>query len=316
MPHSAFLTSTEPDCPPALIAQAACGAAPRVAIARAGAQLPMHAAQEATDAHIMTPVFVGEADAIKAEAEKLNWDISPFPIHNTTGEAEAANTAAALCGAKEADVLMKGHLHTDTFIKGVLAHGNGLRTDKRLVHVFHITPPGKDAPLLISDAAVNVMPNMETRQACTEAVVELAHARGIKRPRVAFLSATETAIPSVPSSMEAAELCHWAKAKISHADFSGPLAMDLILSIDAAAAKGIADDPVAGRADCIVVPDIVSGNAIFKSLVYLSGGCAAGVVMGAKVPVLLTSRADPPAARIASIALAAILTHHIDQNQK
>ena len=308
MSRSAFLSQTAPDCPASLIAQAATGPAPRVAIARAGAELPMMAAKDATDAGIMTPIFVGEADAIKAEADKLNWDISAFAIHDTNGEAEAANTAAALCGAGEADVLMKGHLHTDMFMKGVLTRDNGLRTTSRLVHVFHITPPGRDEPLLISDAAVNVTPDIKTRQACTQAVVDLARARGIERPKVAFLSATESAIPSVPSSMEAQELCDWAKAEIDGADFSGPLAMDLILSPDAVATKGLTDDPVAGQADCIVVPDIVSGNAIFKSLVYMGGGCAGGVVMGAKVPVLLTSRADPPAARMASAALAAILT--------
>ncbi len=308
MSRSAFLSQTAPDCPPSLIAQAATGPAPRVAIARAGAELPMMAAKDATEAGIMTPIFVGEEDAIKAEADKLSWDISAFAIHDTNGEAEAANKAAALCGADEADVLMKGHLHTDMFMKGVLTRDNGLRTASRLVHVFHITPPGRDEPLLISDAAVNVTPDVKTRQACTQAVVDLARARGIERPKVAFLSATESAIPSVPSSMEAQELCDWAKAEIEGADFSGPLAMDLILSPDAVATKGLTDDPVAGRADCIVVPDIVSGNAIFKSLVYMGGGCAGGVVMGAKVPVLLTSRADPPAARMASAALAAILT--------
>ncbi len=308
MSRSAFLSQTAPDCPASLIAQAATGDAPRVAIARAGSELPMIAAKDATEAGIMTPIFVGEADAIKAEAEQLNWDISAFALHNTEGEADAAHTAAALCGAGEADVLMKGHLHTDMFMKGVLTRDNGLRTTNRLVHVFHITPPGKDAPLLISDAAVNVSPDMKTRQACTQAVVDLARARGIERPKVAFLSATESPIPSVPSSIEAQELCDWAKAEIDGADFSGPLAMDLILSSDAVETKGLTDDPVAGHADAIVVPDIVSGNAIFKSLVYLGGGCAGGVVMGAKVPVLLTSRADPPAARMASAALAAILT--------
>lgn len=305
---SAFLSHITANCPPTLIVQAAKGPPPRVAIARAGAALPMQAAQEATEAGIMTPIFIGEPDAIQAEAKALNWDISAFALHATTGESEAADTAAALCGAGQADVLMKGHLHTDQFMKGVLSRENGLRTSARLVHVFHITPPGQDTPLLISDAAVNVTPDVKTRQSATQAVVQLARARGIAHPKVAFLSATESAIPSVPSSMEAAELCAWAKTEITGADFSGPLALDLILSPEAVAIKGLQDDPVAGQADCIVVPDIVSGNAIFKALVYLAGGCAAGVVMGAKVPVLLTSRADPPAARLASAALAAILT--------
>ena len=303
-----FVSTSSPTCPPELLAQAAAVATPRVAIARAGAPLPMQAAKEATEAGIMTPIFVGEEDAIRAESAALNWDISGFEVHHTEGEADAANKAAHLCGEDAADVLMKGHLHTDMFMKGVLTRDNGLRTTSRLVHVFHITPPGVDHPILISDAAVNVTPDIKTRQACTQAVVDLLRVRGIKRPKVAFLSATESAIPSVPSSLEAQELCDWAKSEIPDADFSGPLAMDLILSPEAVATKGLTDDPVAGQANGIVVPDIVSGNAIFKSLVYLSGGCAAGVVMGAKVPVLLTSRADPPAARLASAALAALLS--------
>ena len=161
MPRSGFLSNSAPNCPATLIAQAATGTPPRVAIARAGAELPMMAAKDATHAGIMTPIFVGEADAINAEADKLNWDISAFAIHDTNGEAEAANTAAALCGSDDADVLMKGHLHTDMFMKGVLTRDNGLRTANRLVHVFHITPPGRDEPLLISDAAVNVSPDIQ-----------------------------------------------------------------------------------------------------------------------------------------------------------
>lgn len=304
-----FLSPATPACPPGLIAQAADAGAPRVAIARAGAPLPMQAAHAATRAGVMTPVFVGEPAAIEAEARKLDWDISGFDLHATTDEPEAALTAARLCGSGAADVLMKGHLHTDAFMKGALARDAGLRTGDRLVHVFHITPPGADRPILISDAAVNVSPDLATRQTATRAVVKIARARGIKVPRVAFLSATESAIPSVPSSMEAAELAGWARAEIPGAAFSGPLALDLILSPQSAAVKGMADDPVAGRADAIVVPDIVSGNALFKALVYLSGGCAAGVVLGAKVPILLTSRADPPAARLASACLAAILVN-------
>jgi len=138
-------------------------------------------------------------------------------------------------------------------------------------------------------------------------VVDLLHKIGTPRPKVAFLSATESAIESVPSSMEAQELCDWAKENIEGADFSGPLAFDLIMSPKAVAAKKLTDDPVAGQADAIIVPDIVSGNALFKSFVYLAGGCAGGIVMGAKVPILLTSRADPSSARLSSIALGAIM---------
>ena len=303
---SPFLSTRTATAPKDLITRAQGFAAPRVAIARAGAPLPMEAAKEATEAGLMRPVFVGEQDAIETEAAKLEWDISAYPIHNTTGEEEAGRTAAALCGAGEADVLMKGQLHTDVFMKTAVSRDAGLRTGQRFVHIFHITHPDGGKPLLISDAAVNVSPDLETRKSAILSVTDLLHKLGNARPKLAILSATESAIPSVPSSMEAKELSDWAAANVSDADVSGPLALDLILSPNAVATKGMQKDPVAGRADAIIVPDIVAGNAIFKALVYLSSGCAAGLVTGAKVPILLTSRADPPAARIASAALAAI----------
>ena len=301
-----FLSPREAVAPADLIAKAQEFAAPRVAIARAGAPLPMEAAQQATAAELMVPVFVGEADMIRAEADKLGWDISAYALHDTTGEEDAGQTAAKLCGAGEADVLMKGQLHTDVFMKSAVARDAGLRTGSRFVHIFHITHPDGGKPLLVSDAALNVSPDLPTRQSAILEVEKLLNALGNARPKIAILSATESAIPSVPSSMEAKELADWAAENVPDADVSGPLALDLILSPKSAATKGLTDDPVAGQADAIIVPDIVSGNAIFKALVYLSGGCAAGLVTGAKVPILLTSRADPPAARIASAALAAI----------
>lgn len=303
---SPFVSTREAVCPQNLIDLAKGFAAPRVAIARAGAPLPMEAAEDATKAGIMTPIFVGEADMIRAEAEKLDWDISGYAIHDTTGEEEAGMTAARLCGEGEADVLMKGQLHTDVFMKSAVSRDNGLRTGKRFVHIFHISHPDGGKPILISDAAVNVAPDLTTRQVAIEEVTDLLQRLGTTRPKIAILSATESAIPSVPSSMEGKELADWAAENVKDADASGPLALDLILSQKAAATKGLTDDPVAGQADAIIVPDIVSGNALFKSLVYVAGGCAAGLVTGAKVPILLTSRADPAAARMASAALAAI----------
>ncbi|MEL6639823.1 MAG: phosphate acyltransferase, partial [Pseudomonadota bacterium] len=290
---SPFVSDREAVCPQNLIDLAQGFAPPRVAIARAAAPLPMEAAEDATKAGIMTPVFVGEADIIRAEAEKLEWDISPYPLHDTTGEEEAGMTAARLCGEGAADVLMKGQLHTDVFMKSAVNRDNGLRTGKRFVHIFHISHPDGGQPILISDAAVNVSPNIETRQDAIGEVVDLLQRLGTARPKVAILSATESAIPSVPSSMEAKALAEWAKENVKDADVSGPLALDLILSEKAVTTKGLTADPVAGKADAIIVPDIVAGNALFKALVYLTGGCAAGLVTGAKVPILLTSRADP-----------------------
>ena len=303
---SPFLSTREAQVPQDLIARAQTFGPPRVAIARAGAPLPMEAAQEATKAGIMIPVFVGEADMIRAEAAKLNWDISGFALHDTTGEEEAGLTAARLCGAGEADVLMKGQLHTDVFMKSAVSRNAGLRTGNRFVHIFHISHPDGGKPILISDAAVNVNPDVITRQYAIVDVKKLLNKLGNDRPKIAILSATESAIPSVPSSMEGQALADWARENVEDIDVSGPLALDLIISPKAVATKKLTDDPVAGNADAIIVPDIVSGNALFKAFVYLTGGCAAGVVTGAKVPILLTSRADPPAARIASAALAAI----------
>ena len=267
----------------------------------------MEAAKDATDAGIMVPVFAGNAGDIRREADRLDWDIAGYTIIEADGEAESGAAAAALCGAGDADVLMKGHLHSDAFMKAALSRDAGLRTGNRLVHIFHISPPEGGAGVLVSDAAVNVTPDLRTRKTAIDEVVKLTGLLGNASPRIAILSATESAIPSVPSSVEAAELRDWAREEYPGAHVSGPLAFDGIFSADAAAIKGMGDDPVVGNADAIIVPDIVSGNAVFKALVYLSGGCAAGVVTGAKVPILLTSRADPPAARLASVALAAII---------
>lgn len=307
MSENQFLSSDEVVCPDWLLRQAQATKTPRVAIARAGASLPMQAAKDATDAHVMEPVFAGERALIEAEAEKLGWDIAAFDIIDAEGELESGLAAAHACGQGRADVMMKGQLHTDQFMRAALNRDAGLRTGHRLVHIFHLSPPGGGRSITISDAAVNVAPDLDTRQDATREVVRLLHLLGTDRPKVAFLSATESVLTAVPSSGEGAALAAWAAETLMDADFSGPLALDLILSPEAVETKGLGSDPVAGHADAIIVPDIVSGNAIFKSLVYLAGACAAGIVMGAKVPILLTSRADPPAARLASACLAAIV---------
>jgi len=301
------LNSVEAVCPDDLIERALKFAPPRIAIARAGAPAPMEAAQDAAEAGVMIPVFVGERDRIEREAKALNWDISGFELIEAEGEDGSAAAAASVVREGQADVLMKGHLHTDSFMKAAINRDYGLRTDKRFVHIFHMSAPSGGKPLLISDAAVNVAPSMSTRQDAIQLVTDLAQRLGTERPRIAILSATETPIEAVPSSIEGRDLAAWAAENVPDADVRGPLAMDLILSSEAAETKGMADDPVAGQADAIIVPDIVAGNALFKTLVYVGGACAAGVVMGGSAPILLTSRADPPAARLASAALSQIL---------
>lgn len=307
MAANPFLSKHQPVCPDHLLALAKKNPPARTAIVRAGASLPMQAAKSAVEEGIMEPVFVGEETDIRSEAEKLGWDISAFQIVDTQGEAEAALQGSLLGNRGEVDVIMKGNLHTDAFMGALIKKDTGIRTSSRLVHVFYITDPVEQKPLIVCDGAVNVTPDVRTRQAAIIAVDDLARRCGIARPKIAILSATESAIPSVPSSMEAAELANWAAEHVPTSDVRGPLALDLVLSQSSAETKGLGDDPVAGKANAIIVPDIVSGNAVFKSLVYLGGGCAAGIVLGGKIPVLLTSRADPPAARLASAALAAIM---------
>ena len=239
-------------------------------------------------------------------AKRLDWDIRGFDLVHSESEEESANAAAKLCGAGEADILMKGNVHSDKFIKAVITSKNKIRTSKRLIHVFYITPKDGTEGVMVSDAAVNVVLNEKSKKRATLIVVELLKKIGIVRPKIAFLSASESIIESMPSTLEGKVLCDWSKENISGADFSGPLALDMILSNQAARIKGLDDNKVSGKANGVIVPDIVSGNTLFKSLVYLGAGCAAGLVTGAKVPLILTSRADPPAARLASIALASI----------
>lgn len=307
MSANPFLSKHSPVCPENLLTLAKQTPPAKTAIVRAGSPLPMQAAKAAVDEGIMEPVFVGEKADIEKEAKALSWDISKFQIVDTNGEEEAAYESALLGNRGEVDVIMKGNLHTDQFMGALIKKDTGIRISNRLVHVFYITDPVEQRPMIVSDGAVNVTPDMKTRQTAVSVVDELARKTGITRPKIAILSATESAIPSVPSSMEAAELAQWANENVPTSDVRGPLALDLILSQKSADTKGMSDDPVAGKADAIIVPDIVSGNAVFKSLVYMGGGCAAGIVLGGKIPVLLTSRADPAEARLASAALAAIM---------
>lgn len=307
MPTNPFLCETEPVCPPYLLDLARQRPAATTAIVRAGSRLPMLAAKDGVEAGIMEPVFVGEPGLIRQQADEMGWDISPFRLVEATGEREAAERGAQLANAGEVGVVMKGQLHTDIFMGALVRRDTGIRTDERLVHLFHISEPKTGKAIIISDAAVNIAPDLETRKSAIRLVDKLARATGIERPKIALLSATETVNQAMPSAVDAAALAEWAKQHVNTSDVSGPLALDLILSMQSVATKGLQDDPVAGRADAIIVPEIVSGNALFKALVYLSGGCAGGIVLGGKVPVLLTSRADPPAARLASAALASIM---------
>jgi phosphate acetyltransferase len=296
-------------CPPDLL-EAARGFAPmRTAVVNAGTDVIMESVRDCVEAGLIEPLLIGDPEDIKACAGKLEFDAERFTIDVASDEEDAALKGAAHAGEGRVEATLKGHVHTDVFMRALLDKRYGLRTDRRLSHIFHMTTPGRDKPLFITDGALNTHPDMETRKAILLNAVDLAHALKIANPHIALLSATEEPSLAVPSSIEAAELAAWAKKSVQGAVVDGPLAFDIAVSPDAARIKG-ATAPVAGQADILMVPDIVSGNALFKMMVYFMGACAAGIVLGAKVPILLTSRADPPAARLASAALAVIVANN------
>ena len=301
------MLSTRPfECPPALLELAREKPAVVTAVANAGSTLALESARLAVEAGLIVPILVGDKSEIARAADEITWDISEFDVVDANDEAEAALTAAKLCGDGAAGALMKGHVHTDAFMMAILNRDSGLRTGRRLTHVFHMTVPDTEKALLITDAAVNIAPDMETKFEAIRNAVALAHALGIDKPRVAILSGSEEPTERMPSSMDAAALAERAAAKLSGALVHGPLAFDNAVSPGAARIKGI-DHPVAGNADILLAPNIETGNALFKMMVYFMSACAAGIVLGAKVPAILTSRADPPEARLASAAIAAIL---------
>lgn len=278
------------------------------AVVGAHGALPLESAKLGTEQGLMTPVLVGEEEEIRKTADDIEWDISDIHIVAAKGDTETAEIAAALARDGEVASLMKGQIHTDEFMLGILKRESGLRTGRRLTHIFHMTVPGNDRPLMITDGAVNVAPNIDTRLQAAQNAIDLGQALGNKEPLVAVLSGTEEQIESMPSSLDAAEITRRAENEIIGGHVFGPLAFDNAVSIEAARLKKI-DHRVAGDADVLLVPNIETGNALFKMMVYFMNGCAAGIVLGAKVPVTLTSRADPPEARIASAALANIAAH-------
>ena len=305
------MLSTRPfECPPALLERARRKPAVTTAVANAGATLALESAKQATESKLIRPILVGDQDDIVRTADEIAWDISDFEIVHANEEDEAAVKAAKLAGDGAAGALMKGHVHTDAFMMAILKRESGLRTGRRLTHVFHMTVPDTDRALLITDAAVNIAPDLETKFEAMRNAVALAHALGIEEPRVAILSGSEAPTERMPSSMDAATLTQRAAAELSGALVHGPLAFDNAVSPEAAAVKGITH-PVAGHADILLAPNIETGNALFKMMVYFMSATAAGIVMGAKVPAILTSRADPPEARLASAAIAAILAETI-----
>jgi phosphate acetyltransferase len=256
---------------------------------------------------LITPVLVGPEAKIRAAAAAASIDLAGYRIVATEHSHAAASKAVAMARAGEVEALMKGSLHTDELMGAVVADGTGLRTDRRVSHVFVMDVPTYPKPLLVTDAAVNIHPDLETKRDICQNAIDFAHVLGIASPKVAILSAVETVNPKIQSTLDAAALCKMAeRGQITGGTLDGPLAFDNAISAAAAKIKGIVS-PVAGNADILVVPDLEAGNILAKELSYLAAAESAGIVLGAKVPIALTSRADSARTREASAAVMVLL---------
>lgn len=263
---------------------------------------------EAADAGLLSPILVGPADKIRAAAMKAGLDISGYRLVPAPHSNAAAAKAVELVRSGEAMLLMKGSLHTDELMGAVVSSETGLRTERRISHVYMMDVPGHNGPLLITDAAINIEPNLEEKADIIRNAIDLAHVIGIAEPKVAILSAVETVNPSIRSTLDAAALCKMAdRGQIAGGMLDGPLAFDNAISEAAAREKGITS-PVAGKAEILVVPDLEAGNMLAKQLTFLGSADAAGIVLGARVPIILTSRADSVRTRLASCAVAVLLS--------
>jgi phosphate acetyltransferase/phosphate butyryltransferase len=266
-------------------------------------------ALEAARQKLIAPVLVGPEAKIRAAARQAGLDLTACLIVPTEHSEAAAVQAVALARAGKVGALMKGALHTDEFMSAVVEAERGLRTGRRISHVFVIETARYPRLLLITDAAVNVSPSLADKRDIVQNAIDLAHILGIAVPKVAILSAVETLTPRIPSTLDAAALCKMAdRGQITGGIVDGPLAFDNAVSAEAAATKGIVSQ-VAGQADVFVVPDIEAGNLLAKELEYLDGAQLAGIVLGARVPIILTSRSDPTVARLSSCAIAVLLAH-------
>ena len=300
-----MLSNKEIVCPNNLLDVAHKKKGVRAAIVNAGKPLPMLSVQDAVNENLIEPIFIGDEKDILKCAENLKWDISEYEIINEPVENNTAPIAAKLASEKKVRIIVKGHIHTDILMKEVLKREYDLLGKTRLSHIWHMTIDKDSKPLIITDGALNVLPNIKTKMHILKNVINFSNRIGIDKPKIAVLSATEEVLNSVPSSKEAAEITKLAKENNLNADVFGPLAFDNSVSKKSASIKGI-NNIVAGEADVLLVPSVETGNALVKMLIYFCGACAAGVVIGGKVPVVITSRSDEAPARLASIAAAVV----------
>ncbi|MFZ0393855.1 MAG: bifunctional enoyl-CoA hydratase/phosphate acetyltransferase, partial [Terracidiphilus sp.] len=265
-------------------------------------EVALRGAVEAAQAGLIEPTLIGDGRQMKELAARIGLDLAGYSILQADDEAKAAELAVVMCRAGNAQALMKGSLHTDELLKPAMARDTGLRTARRISHVFIMDTPAYARTLLITDAAINITPELEDKVHIVQNAIDLAHALGIPEPKVALLSAIETVNPKIKSTVDAAALCKMAeRGQITGGILDGPLAFDTAVSARAAAIKKL-ESPVTGLADILVVPDLESGNMLAKQLEYLGGAQLAGIVLGARVPTILTSRADSAETRLTSCA--------------
>ena len=300
-----MLSNKEIVCPNNLLDFAHKKKGVKVAIVNAGKPLQMLSAKDAVNEDLIEPIFIGDKKEILKCAEDLKWNISNYEIIDEPIENNTAKIAAKLASEDKVKIIVKGHIHTDILMKEVLKREYNLLGKTRLSHIWHMTINKEDQPLIITDGALNVLPNVKTKMHILKNVINFNNRIGISRPKVAILSATEEVLDSIPSSLDAAELTKLAKEENLEADVFGPLAFDNSISKKSAGIKGI-KNAVAGEADVLLVPSVETGNGLVKMMIYFMGACAAGVVVGGKVPVVITSRSDEAQARLASIAAAVV----------
>ena len=291
----------------AMMARAAAGAAIAAAVVYPVDAASLMAALDGAKAGLIVPILIGPATRIQAVAREVGADIGGLRLIDVADAADAAARAVALVRSGEAGLLMKGDLHTSDLMHAVVAPDTGLRTACRISHVYLMDVPDYPRPLLVTDAAINIAPDLMDKAGIVQNAINLAHAIGIPQPRVAILAAVETINDRMQSTLHAAALCKMAdRGQITGALLDGPLAFDNAINEAAAAEKGIVS-PVAGRADILLVPDLEAGNMLAKQLTFMAGAEAAGLVLGARVPIILTSRADSSGTRLASCALAVLM---------
>ena len=265
---------------------------------------------EAAKHRLIVPVLVGPEAKIRAVAQAEGVDLSGCEIVNTEHSHAAATQAVAMAREGKVEALMKGSLHTDELMAAVVPSATGLRTARRISHVFVLDVPAYPRPLMVTDAAINIQPTLNDKVDITQNAIDLAHVLGVAQPKVAILAAVETVNADMPSTLDAAALCKMAdRGQITGGLLDGPLAFDNAISPEAARTKKIVS-PVAGQADILLVPDLESGNMVAKQLEYLANALTAGIVLGTKVPIVLTSRADSAETRTASCVIAALIAHH------